>query len=203
MIHLISHTILYLLLQCWCGMFTLVPNWDLLCSQHVSFVWTFPNITIPRSTANIYSVTFTPATIRCLCSDSVSPCKHLLFIFNLLHLEPSLGRFKLDLSSCLSKIRRMRPFHTNQLDICANQLCWNFLFKQCVFCIKPSFDSVLYILCIPITPTNKWPPPLPIALYTAVYGPPTIQPQTAVTAIFLFFWEGLDTKLTCRHPPQS
>lgn len=105
----------------------------------------FPTITILGSTANIYSVTFTPATIRCSCSDSVSPCKHLLFIFDLLHLEPSLGRFQLDLSSCLSKIRRMRPFHTNRLDIRANQLCCNFLFKQCAFCIKPSFDSVLYV----------------------------------------------------------
>lgn len=105
----------------------------------------FPTITVLGSTGNAYFVTFSPTQIRCSCPDCMAPCKHMLFLFELLGLNPTQGNFCFPITECLSRIRRMRPFHSNRLDIHANELCCTFLFKKCALCIRTTgSDEVLY-----------------------------------------------------------
>lgn len=124
----------------------------------------FPTITLLGSSGNTYHIIFSRVTIRCSCPDSTSPCKHMLFIFNLLHLNPATGAFRLHIPHCLSKIRTMRPFHTNRLNHRANYLCCTFLFKQCACCIQStSSNGHLYVCneCDHLMHGSHMPEPIP------------------------------------------
>ena len=97
----------------------------------------FPTINVIGSTGNLYNIFFCPATIRCSCPDSTSPCKHMLFIFSILRYDPQPGRtLRVNLGECIRRIQSRRPFETNRLDCRANQLCSIFIHKACASCIN-------------------------------------------------------------------
>lgn len=97
--------------------------------------YNYPIISVIGSAGAIFQrVHFGPCAVWCSCSDNAIPCKHMIFLFTFLGFKPSPGKFTLDLSRCISTIRKARPFHLNRLDFRANEVCSSFIVNSCVRC---------------------------------------------------------------------
>jgi len=113
----------------------------------ISLFEQYPTVSIIGASGNLYSITFSPTTVRCSCPDHFSPCKHILFVLSILRLEPQVGPFTLNLTQCISFIKCSTPFLSHRVNLVANQMCFSFLSKRCAICSRPRApsDGCLYI----------------------------------------------------------
>ena len=123
----------------------------------------YPTISVIGNTGTLYHIHVCPSVVRCSCPDKAVPCKHMIFLFTLLGLNPFPGKFTLDLPRCITTIRQARPFDINRLDVRANQLCSIFLFKPCARCNQPTTVGDLYVCnqCDHLIHQSHLPPRLP------------------------------------------
>ena len=91
-----------------------------------------PHLYVLGTTANLYVIHFLPNAITCSCPDQTSPCKHVIFVLQLLCFDPSPGRFSLSMSDCITRFRNSVPFEHNRLSNSVNQICKAFITHPCV-----------------------------------------------------------------------